>query len=362
MGGISGNGDAGPALGWSTAVGKRLRLGTWEEKGVSTVARIADAVAGGRREEAAQLVDYFVEEARVCHVIYRVWRAGFDDWLATRGVPQAELAAERSRLADLLAFPDGAPFDPGPRWLALGALAGRLGAGLRGLEHDDATALAELSVLRESWRQLHDRWADWMSGQLTFVADRFGEEAVGDCYRAVLAPYLEERYAPFDVRLQPYAETVERNLELAIESMRAHLCGPDRMGDVDVDERADRYVLSFDPCGSGARGQRGDPIEGTPSRSEPPYSFAVTTEPHDWAGNEVGVCLYCAHCVFALELWPMEQWGHPIRTIDPPLHPAETVEGRPEPCRWTIWKSLEDIPDEAYARVGRSRPPSAEPG
>ena len=39
----------------------------------------------GRREVAAQLVDYFMEEAKVVYVIYKVWTKGFLDWLDTQG-------------------------------------------------------------------------------------------------------------------------------------------------------------------------------------------------------------------------------------------------------------------------------------
>ena len=92
-----------------------------------------------------------------------------------------------------------------------------------------------------------------MSGLLTFVAEHFGEEAIENCYRHVLEPYLQERYAPFDLRRQPYEETIYRNLYLSFEAMRGHLCGPDRTGDLEFTEHEDRYVIAFDPCGSGNR-------------------------------------------------------------------------------------------------------------
>ena len=47
-------------------------------------------------------------------------------------------------------------------------------------------------------------------------------------------------------------------------------------------------------------------------------------EEHDWSWNEKGVCVYCAHCCFALEYWPAKHWGHPLRVIDSPLYPDET--------------------------------------
>jgi hypothetical protein len=134
--------------------------------------------------------------------------------------------ALRERLDALLAFPDGEPFAPLPRWRALGERAGALAAELRGMALDEPAARARLDELREGWRQLHDRWADLQSGLLTFIARRFGEAAIGDCCRAVLEPFLRERYGPYDIRERPYEETVERNLYLALEAMRAHLVGP----------------------------------------------------------------------------------------------------------------------------------------
>jgi hypothetical protein len=115
-------------------------------------------------------------------------------------------------------------------------------------------------------------------------------------------------------------------------------------------------VLRFDPCGSGNRGQRGDPIEGTGSRSEKPYGFSVTKGRHDWAWNETGICYYCAHCCFALQLWPAEQWGHPLRVIDSPRYPNETKGPAPTKCSWTIYKSFEAIPADAYERIGKRKP------
>ncbi len=47
---------------------------------------------------AAQLVDSFMEEAKVVYLIYKVWTAGFLDWLAGQGVTEAERAAEIDRL------------------------------------------------------------------------------------------------------------------------------------------------------------------------------------------------------------------------------------------------------------------------
>lgn len=333
-----------------------MRLGGTADQAVSTVARIEQSIESGHWEPAAQLVDYFMEEAKVVYVIYSSWSDGFEEFLGSKGVPEAEVEAERERLRRLLAFPDGAPFLPEPRWRELGAEAGTLGNALRSFLLSIDEARAALDALREGWRQLHDRYADYQAGLLTFVARRFGEAELEACFRHVLDPYLRERYGSFDVRLRPYEETVVRNAYLTFEAMRGHLCGPDRRGELEVEEDENKIVVAFDPCGSGGRQQRGDGVEHTGPRAEAPYSFGVTQDRHDWAWNEQGVCYYCAHCCFALELWPAEQWGHPVRVVDSPVYPDETSGAEPKKCRWTIYKRLDAIPAEAYERIGRRKP------
>jgi hypothetical protein len=343
-------------LTWSDSVGKRVRQGRWSEQAVSTTHRIADEVRAGRFESAAQLIDYWMEEAKVVQVIYESWSQGWLIFLQSRGVSAEDIDMELARLGDVLAFPDGEPFTVQGHWQALSHAAGELAHQLRALHFTAEEALGRLDDLREAWRQQHDRGADLQSGLLTFTARRFGEASLGEAYEHVLGPYLEERYQVFDLRERTYEETLERNVYLAFEAMRGHLVGPDRTGDMTVTEDDDKIVIAFDPCGSGNRGQRGDPFEGTPSRSEEPYSFGVTQDEHDWAWNEKGVCYYCAHCCYALEYWPAQQWGHPVRVVDSPLHPDETTGEDPKQCTWTIYKSLEAIPDTAYHRIGRTKP------
>ena len=176
-GGRSYSSSTGPppaVLGWSHDISKRIREGDWPTQAVSTVQLIEQAIGGGQLEPAAQLVDYFMEEAKVVYVIYDVWSAGFAEYLAGRGVSGNELESELARLRALLTFPDGGAFAPAERWRALASLAGTLAHRLRAYDLEAGEALRLLDELREGWRQLHDRYADWQAGLLTFVASRFG--------------------------------------------------------------------------------------------------------------------------------------------------------------------------------------------
>lgn len=343
-------------LTWSDELSKRIREGDWDDQAASTVGRIEEAIDVGDGESAAQLLDYFMEETKVVYRIYDVWYTGLEEWLHNEGVSPRDLEAEILRIRSLLRFPDGSEFEPASTWESLGARAGSLGNRLRVGTIDQAEARQHVDGICEDWRQLHDRWVDFLSGLFTFIAARFGEPRLEDAYRYLLEPYVQERYMPYDLREQAYEETIYRNLYTSFEAMRAHLVGPQRRGDIEFEETGDSWVLRFDPCGSGGRSSRGDPIEGTGPRPDPPYNFGVTEGEYDWAWNEKGICYYCAHCCLALELLPAERWGHPVRVVDSPRYPDETSGDEPAKCTWTIYKSIEAIPEEAYRRIGRTKP------
>jgi hypothetical protein len=144
-------------LTWSDAIGKRVRSGDWADQAVPTLHKAREVLAeagdefglkAGRREVAAQLIDSFMEEVKVPYLIYKVWTAGFLDWLGAQGVSASDLEAELDRLKQLMAYPDGTPYDPQARWDELGAMAGRLGNRIRAYditESDAAVAMDELS-------------------------------------------------------------------------------------------------------------------------------------------------------------------------------------------------------------------------
>jgi hypothetical protein len=122
-------------------------------------------------------------------------------------------------------------------------------------------------------------------------------------------------------------------------------------------ELEDRYILRFDPCGSGQRTIRGDWIEGTPARMEPPYNWTVTEEPATWTHGEKGVCLYCVHCIVLMEEMPMDRFGYPVRVVDPPLYPDTNKDPMVrQKCQWQMFKDPTTVPEEYYTRVGRTKP------
>jgi hypothetical protein len=211
--------------------------------------------------------------------------------------------------------------------------------------YEKAKALGHYTVPES--KGLHDLFCDWLWDLFTQIAERHGEEELHQMLRATQGGWMMRRTWKGFLNM-----SVEERVYLTAEIMRAHHCGPDQQGDVEITDEGDRYALKMDPCGSGGRMRRGDPVDGTPSRLGPPYNFGCTKQAHDWSWGKKDVPYYCVHCVMN-EVLPMEWGGHPlwVTGFD---HDAE------KPCYWYFYKKAEDIPEEFYTRVGREKPKPGE--
>jgi len=340
---------------FSEALGRRVRMGTWEEQKVSTYRKIREALGEGRWDDAANLAAYFVDEANVCFTLYRQWISDLNGFLRDRGVPQDELDELNASIVAKLPLPDGRGWQPRQRWNEVLDLAQRFtGAAYR--EQQDR-ALAFLDELKEAWRQTHDRDVDHAYGLMSEIVARFGEGAIGEMWNRVLLPLFVWRYEKFDIDKHPWDEGLEVLMLVACEAMRGHLVGPERTGDFELIETDDRFILRFDPCGSGQRTVRGDWIEGTPPRMEPPYGWSVSQEEHPWNHFTKGVCHYCTHCITLMEEMPIDRFGYPVRVIDPPTYPDTSRDpDMRQKCQWQMFKDPTRVPEEYYARTGRSKP------
>lgn len=333
-------------------LGRRIRGGPWEEQGVATVRLVLAAVQGAEWEEAASLARYFVTEAEVCYRLYRQWTQDLREFLQQQGMAREDVVDAERQIDSLLSLPDGSAWDPAHVWDVFTTQVDVFVAATE-QRHPGAADLAEAFV--EAWRCCHDRDVDHISGLMNQVVLRFGEAAIGPMYDHILLPWFNARYSQFDVDQHPWFEALTVNMMVAFEAMRGHLCGPGRRGDIEFEETADRYVIRFDPCGSGGRTTRGDEIEGTPPRMEAPYEWPETKEPEPWNHYEPGVCTYCAHCVVLTEIMPIDAFGYPVRAVDPPRYGVAGPDGGPAKCAWTMFKDPLQVPEEYYSRVGRTK-------
>lgn len=308
-------------LAHSPGLGRTIRPGTWAEQAVPTLDAIDRALEEGRCDTAAELAGHLIVEAQEIHDLYTAWSGDIPRILAREGGAPDEIDAERARLVEA----SGA-VDPAGDWEEFGR---RIGAFAR---KPSAPALAEAVAI---WRAAHDRHRDLVAGWIAAAVARLGEARLGDLWRELQADGIAA-YAIYDVAANPWPDSFARLVQTAIEGMHGHLGGPAGRGEIELSEHPDRVELRFAPCGSG----------GVVRSDE---RFGVTTERHDWAWNETGVCQYCVHCCVLQQLEPIDRLGYPARVIDPPLQAGDA-------CTWTVYRDPSLVPADAYRRVGRVKP------
>lgn len=336
-------------LEFSDAIGRRVRSGEWKQQSVSTYDKIREAATHGRFADAAIMIDFFKDEAEVIYSLFRSLIPDANQFLAERGVAQDDLKSLNTRLLDLLELPDGRPFDARLLWEEFRALGVEL---IRTCGEGDARqVLSLLDDYKETWRIIQDRDVDHLYGLLNEAVLRFGESVLEDIWEFIIGPLFDMRYAKFDIKSFEWSESLPVNLYVALESMRGHLVGPGRRGNIEMEETDQRYTLRFDPCGSGGRILRGDAVEDSPSRMEQPYGWGVIEGEHDFAWSKKGVCYYCSHCCVVMQKKPIDAFGYPVRVVEPPTYPDNTDAK----CTWHIYKDPLDVPERFYEEVGRDK-------
>jgi hypothetical protein len=336
------------------SIGRRVRLGSWDDQRVSTYAKIHDAIDAGDWDFGAELAAYFVDEASVCYGIYRQWVPDLRAFLRENGIDAQELAEIDRAIVAKLDLPEGDHWDAALQWHKVRTQGEEL---LKAMHlHEADRAHEQLVELKETWRRCHDRDVDHTYGLMSAIVERLGEESIGRMWDRVILPLFIWRYEKFDIDKSQWADALDTLMLVACEAMRGHLVGPERTGDFELIETDDRYILRFDPCGSGGRTVRGDVIEGTPPRMEAPYNWTVSAEPHPWNHFQTGVCHYCTHCIRLMEELPMDRFGYPVRVVDPPRYGVPDADGQPVKCQWQMFKDPTNVPAEYYERVGRTKP------
>lgn len=169
----------------------------------------------------------------------------------------------------------------------------------------------------------NDSFTAFVESILTYLADHFGEEEV---YKS-LRPRYQSRMAEFLATTHGVEEVIQR----CTESQRRHHAS------FSVMEEPDRYVLRYDPCGSGGRLRR-------------TRNVGLTKKAYPWSWGKTGVPYYCTHCCVNWEITAIELRGYPARITN--------VGDKPEdPCIHLFYKKPELIPQEYFNRIGMKKDP-----
>ncbi len=305
--------------------GRKIRMDEPKNMGVPTQDLIEQALKEGRTSDALELLDYLsnVEFKILQESILGVWLSDL-----------IHHVLEKRGCEDLL---------PIFRIPVKTTWESMFNTGLR-LQKQAHSAIVEgkntesillLESIRHIFVLINDLVVRWVQDIFTYLADQYGEEEVVNAMRISYDRIWIHRYEKWE-ELTP-----EEQLALSSEGMRAHYGGPARRGEFTVTEESDRYVMNFNPCGTGGIMRRGDPETG----GEPWETTGVTKRPYDWSWQKSGVHYYCTHCTLYLEYFPAMTFGYPIRPLGHTLDPHA-------PCKWFIYKGKDKIRDEHYKVIG----------
>ena len=337
--------------GYEPFLGRPARTGAWADLARGTYRVIIDAVESGDWNTVNDLLPITVLEAEELHQVFGEWPDAIVQWMLAAGADPDAVAAGEEKLLQLIG--SGGRVEWEIRWqqyerqtdLALALAKDR-----------SPDTLGAVLGARDAWLAPHDRAVDLIYGLLDLAVRLLGEQCLPDVWGHLMSEWYDDHARRLDVARQPWEESF-RQLALAIvDGFHGHLSGVDRLGDMQFIEEADRIGFRFSPCGSGGRVLRDDTTGGQP-RPEPPYGFAVTTEPHDWSFGKAGVCAYCVHCCLLNMTVPIDRLGYPTRVIEPPIWPEARDGGQ---CTWWVYRDPSLVPDHVYEQVGRTRPTAVE--
>lgn len=159
---------------------------------------------------------------------------------------------------------------------------------------------------------MHDSLIAWITGLLSFVGRRYGDEALYQALREGCSTWLEpltERFAQADAR--------HRAVMLA-KILRGHMM-PMR-----IEEDDEKFTFIMEPCGSGGRLV----LEGS---YQPPRDFLEIENAQPMSFGRSNFPVYCAHHHFE-EVVPQELAGCPLYVTEPADNLGE------EPCRIHLYK------------------------
>ncbi len=315
---------------------------------------IRSAIADGRKSDAIAIAGHFAERAQYAFELINRWCASILKYLADHGLTAEDIAGIEEDLRRLVAYPHGEPFEHEREWRQFQETRDRL---LREIgTAPTEVALATAETLKESWRSIHDRNNDYISGLLNVVHVRFGEREIDAVYRDyIVGDFVDGKYSQFGQSPEAFAAAFDKLVDWTFAGIQLHMSGRERDGSIGFEDFEDRVEFTFDPCGNGSRMMLGEPRDGTPSRLGAPYFYRVIEGAYDFTWNRSGVCHYCVHCNLIQHKMPIEKFGYPMRVVEPPTHPDRTDAK----CKWIIYRHPDLVPERCFHEVGEQKPVKA---
>jgi hypothetical protein len=200
---------------------------------------------------------------------------------------------------------------------------------LEAIEAGDKAKAKELAQrMYKEFNFLHDGFMLWVTGLQSYIYKNYGIEAVEKAERE--AHTIEGKIA-----FLPSEKTdVRSRMEHLLAGMRGHL------QPIVVEEDDEKFSITMQPCGSGARIiQKGGYEAG----------LARVKEPHAITFGMKNFPMFCVHCP-VMGMLDIENTGDFNFVLD-----VSDPIGK-EGCHLTFYKDPAKIPEKYYTRMGKKKP------
>jgi hypothetical protein len=195
-------------------------------------------------------------------------------------------------------------------------------------DKDTAKALAQR--MKKEFNHLHDGYMFWVAGLQTYIYRNHGVEALEEAERLAHTAEAAVVFKP------PEKTDLRSQVQHVASGLRGH------MQPITIVETDETISLSMKPCGSGERIiQMGG--------YSPEVGLAKVDTPHRITWGIKDFPIYCVHCPVT-EALAIENTGILVRVkvVSEPLCHGS--------CEYVFYKHPEDIPDEFYTRIGKTKP------
>lgn len=197
---------------------------------------------------------------------------------------------------------------------------------------DSDRAADQVERAERQARQLKQYSIRWIAELLSWIGETEGEDAVEAALRRFGERNLAERADPEN---DWWSVPAEVRAKVVARAMLAN------GADVDLDEDDEKIIMSF-RCGSGGWLVDSGAYEGDDA-------LMTLTEPGPRTFGRDSMWVYCAHCSVNNEMQSVENTGRLTSVEFPPERPGD-------PCVHHVYRDAEDIPEEIYVRIGKTKP------
>ena len=200
------------------------------------------------------------------------------------------------------------------------------------IDDGDKERAKELSYrMYREFLSMHDSYRDFITSTLSYAYEHYGDETLYEVVHQGCSAWFRPM-----VELYDKAKDFRHRVKILAAGLRGHL------QPMKVEEDDEKVCITMTPCGSGERLFK----EGGYG---PPKNFSLVKKPQPITFGKPNCPIYCTHEPM-LEILPIEWRGFPIWACFPPEGIATGG------CRFCIYKDPNDIPEEAYTRLGKKKP------